>query len=245
METIISNHYRARTRYSYNDSIREFASCLFILGGRNIYEFIRLNVSGLLPSLPIIQALIDSTANRVTEGEFRYSLMFDYISSQNINFVFVSEDCTSVVPRIIYDVQLDTFIGFTPHLDDGLPQVNSFSTDSFAELEVWFETLKKSHLLNLCMIQPINSSSTACSPFVLSAFGTDNQFNTQDILMRWMSIVNRCDKENVKVVGFSTDCDSRYMRSMRLLMGFFADMPKQQFHLRDNAFDVDLPKVIL
>ncbi|CAM2715848.1 unnamed protein product, partial [Rotaria socialis] len=40
----------------------------------------------------------------------------------------------------------------------------------------------------------------------------------------------------------STDCDVRYLRSMRLLMGFFADMPNQQFHLRDNAFYIDIPK---
>jgi len=60
-----------------------------------------------------------------------------------------------------------------------------------------------------------------------------------------MSIVNQCNKKDVKVVGFATDCDSRYLRSMRLLMGFFADIPNQQIHLRDDAFCVDIPKVIL
>ncbi|CAF1462305.1 unnamed protein product [Adineta ricciae] len=241
IQTIMSNHHRARSRYSYSDSIREFASCLFILGGRNLYEFIRLNVTGLLPSLPVIETLLDSTENRIIEAEFRYSLMFDYLSLHNTNFIFVSEDCTSIIPRIMYCAKLDTFIGFTPRLDYGLPQINSFSTDSFIELEEWFDTLTKSNLLNVCMVQPINSNSAACSPFVLSAFGADNKFNTQDILMRWMSIVNHCDKEKIKVVGFSTDCDSRYLRCMRLLMGFFADMPNQQFHSRDKAFDIDLP----
>jgi hypothetical protein len=59
-----------------------------------------------------------------------------------------------------------------------------------------------------------------------------------------MNIINQCDKKGVKLVGYSTDCDARYLRAMRLLMGYFADMPNQQFHLRDNAFHVDIPKVI-
>ena len=244
IETIISNHDRAKTHYCYNDSIRDFASCLFILGGRNVYEFIRLNIPGLLPSLPVIQASIDSAENRIVEGDFRYDLMSDYLSLQKTNFIFASEDCTAVIPRIVYNVQLNTFIGFAPHLEDGLPEINAFSTESFAKLENWFDTLNKSYLLNIHMIQPINLSSFSRSPFLLSAYGTDNYFTTLDILMRWMSMVNQCDKKGVRIVGFSTDCDSRYLRSMRLLMGYFADMPNQQFHLRDNAFYVDIPKVI-
>jgi hypothetical protein len=59
-----------------------------------------------------------------------------------------------------------------------------------------------------------------------------------------MSIINQCDKKGVKVLGFLTDCDPCYLRSMRLLMGYFANMLNQQFHLRDNAFLVDIPKVI-
>jgi hypothetical protein len=244
VETIISNHDRAKTRYCYNDSIRNFASCIFILGGRNVYEFIRLNIPGLLPTLPIIQSLLDSTTNRVVEGDFRYDFMFDHLSLQKTNFIFASEDCTAVVPRIVYNVQLNTFIGFAPPLEDGLPKINTFSTESFSELENWFNTLNKSHYINLHMVQPINLDSTSCAPFLLSAYGTDNHFKSLDILMRWMNIINQCDKKGVKLVGYSTDCDARYLRAMRLLMGYFADMPNQQFHLRDNAFHVDIPKVI-
>ncbi|CAF3345178.1 unnamed protein product [Rotaria socialis] len=242
VETIISNHDRAKSRYCYNDSIREFASNLFILGGRNVYEFIRLNISGLLPSLPIIQSSLDSITNRINEGDFRYDLMCDYLSLQKTNFIFASEDCTGVIPKIIYNVQSNTFIGFVPHLEDGLPKINTFSTESFSKLENWFGTLNKSHLLNLHMIQPMNLDLKSCAPFILSAYGTDNHFTTLDILMRWMTIINQCVKKGVKVIGFSTDCDVRYLRPMRLLMGFFADMPNQQFHLRDNAFYVDIPK---
>ncbi|CAF3333808.1 unnamed protein product [Rotaria socialis] len=197
VETIISNHDRAKSRYCYNDSMREFASCLFILGGRNVYGFIRLNISGLLPSLPIIQSSLDSITNRINEGDFRYDLMCDYLSLQKTNFIFASEDCTGVIPQIIYNVPSNTFIDFVPHLEDGLPKINTFSTESFSKFENWFGTLNKSHLLNLHMVQPINLDLKSCAPFILSAYGTDNHFTTLDILMRWMTIINQCDKKKV------------------------------------------------
>ena len=243
-ETIISNHDCAKNRYSYSDPIRNFASCVFILGGRHVYELIRLNIPGFLPSLPVIQRLLDSSSSRIEEGEFRYNLMFDYLLSQKTEFIFAAEDCTAVVPRITYDVQTNTFIGFTPNLKDGLPQMNSFSTESFSELDNWFNMLTKSHLLNVQMIQPINLNNVSCSPFFLSAYGNDNHFTAEDILMKWMNIINTCNEQGVRVVGFATDCDSRYLRSMRLFMGFFADMPNQQIYRRDDAFHIDVPKVI-
>ena len=244
LETIISNHYSAKGRYRYPESLRNFAACLHILGGRNVYEFIRINIPGLLPSSPIVHALLDSTAHRVTEADIRYDLMVDHLSLQQTNFVFISEDCTAVIPRIVYDVHSNAFIGFTPTLVDGLPRTNTFSTESFHELEQWFSTRHRSHLLSIHILQPINSFATDGVPFILSAYGTDNRFTTLDILMRWITIINQCDRKGVKTVGCSTDCDARYLKSMRLLMGFFADMPNQQFHLRDHAFTADVPKVI-
>jgi len=101
IETIISNHDRAKTRYSYNDSIRDFASCVYILGGRNVYEFIRINIPGFLPTLTIIQHLLDSTKSRIEEGEFRYNLMSDYLVSQKTNHIFVAEDCTVGLDHLI------------------------------------------------------------------------------------------------------------------------------------------------
>jgi hypothetical protein len=32
-------------------------------------------------------------------------------------------DSTAVVPRIIYEVQSNTFIGFTPHVENRLPRI--------------------------------------------------------------------------------------------------------------------------
>lgn len=243
LETMISNYCRSKTRYSYSEPIREFASCIYIFGGRNVYEFIRINIQGFLPSLPVIHREIDSTAQRI-EGEFRYNLMADYLASQQTNFVFAAEDCTAVVPRIVFDPKTNTFVGFTSSLENGIPKINSFSTESFSELENWFDTSTKSHLLNLQIIQPIKSINIPGPPFILSCYGTDNQFKTDDILMKWMNMINRCCEQKVKLVGFSTDCDPRYLRSMRLFSGFFAEIRNHHVHMRNDAFHVDVPTVI-
>ncbi|CAF3917309.1 unnamed protein product [Rotaria magnacalcarata] len=168
--------------------------------------------------------------------------MSDYISSKKLKFVYAAEDCTSVISKITYNTRSNNFTGFVPPLKGGLPQINTFSTESFAELQHWFSTVSMSHLLNAHMIQPATSTSDSCAPFLLSAYGTDNCFTAQDIVLRWVNIVNECTKNGAKLVGFATDCDSRYLRSIRLLMGFFSNMPKQQFHQHENAFHVDIPQ---
>jgi len=38
--------------------------------------------------------------------------MPNYLPLQKAKFIFAAEDCTAVVPKIIYDVPLNTFIGF-------------------------------------------------------------------------------------------------------------------------------------
>ena len=163
-----------------------------------------------------------------------------YNSSQ---FVFAEEDCTSVIPKVTYDATLNSFIGFVPPLKNGLPQVNTFSTESFAVLENWFSTLAKSHLLNVHMIQPITLTSNTCSPFLLSAYGTDSRFKTRDIIMRWIYIINECKNKGIRLIDFATDLDPRYMKAMHLFMGFFARMSNQQLHHNENSFYADIPRV--
>lgn len=244
METMVSNYFRTKNHFSYCVSLREFASCVYIFGGRSVYEFIRINIPGFLPSLSVIRHEIDTATGRITEGEFRYNLMTDYLTSQGTSFIFAAEDCTAVVPRIVFDTRTNMFVGFVLSLKDGIPIIDSYTTESFCELEQWFDTSSKSYLINLQMIQPINLNNVEGAPFILSCYGTDNKFTTEDILMKWVHMVNRCYDKKVKLVGFSTDCDSRYLRSMRLFSGFFAEMLNQQIHMRNDAFHVEIPKVV-
>ncbi|CAF4874535.1 unnamed protein product, partial [Rotaria sp. Silwood2] len=62
---------------------------------------------------------------------------------------FVAEDAIAVVSRVTYDTKSNTFTGFSLPLDsNGLPVLNSYSTDSFACLEEWYSNAARATLLN-------------------------------------------------------------------------------------------------
>ena len=49
--------------------------CLYIIGGRQLFEFIRLNLPGVISSLTIVHGLISATKTKLSKGEFK----FEYI----------------------------------------------------------------------------------------------------------------------------------------------------------------------
>jgi hypothetical protein len=81
--------------YRYDTIVRQFASCLYILGGHTAYEFVRLNIPGLLPSVQIIQAYIAASENHLTEGLFNFDVMQDDFNSFQSPLDFCVEDATA------------------------------------------------------------------------------------------------------------------------------------------------------
>ena len=136
MKNIIVNSNKMKNKYSYDRLIQRFALSLFILGGRNFYEFLRLNLPGALPHLSNIESLIKEQGMQMIEGEFRFDLLGRYFNISNCTFAFACEDATSVISRINYDVQSNSFLGFSsPLSNNGTPKVNFFQTDRFDELK--------------------------------------------------------------------------------------------------------------
>lgn len=80
-------------------------------------------------------------------------------------------------------------------------------------------------------------------PYVLAAYGTNNRFTAIDILRRWSFLYNRCKDQGIRLVGFATDSDSRYLKVMRLSLGFFASLPNiDLLNDQDKLFDISCPK---
>jgi hypothetical protein len=132
------------------------------------------------------------------------------------------------VSSVSYDSKNDCFIGFSPQLINGVPSVDQFKTNNYIELEQWFENFDKSTLVNAHLVEPLledTSSLVHSRPFILSAYGTNNTYTALDILRKWMYMYNECKKRNINVVGFSTDCDPRYLKAMQLSLGFFIQTP--------------------
>lgn len=63
------------------------------------------------------------------------------------------------------------------------------------------------------MAQPLKEN---IPPFCLSIFGTDNKFLASDVLKRWSYIKEELEKLNIKILGISSDGDSRLLKSMKI-----------------------------
>lgn len=239
LNNMIKNLITQVNGYRYDQVVRQFATSLYILGGRTAYEFIRLNIPGFLPSIQTIQSFINASANYTTEGHFNYDDIQDYFNINQSKLGFYAEDTTAIIPKITYDTKTNTFIGFSLPLDNnGIPIANSFSTNSYTQLEKWYSDITMAKSLNACLIQPLSSNSKI-SPYLLSAFGTDNSFISTEILSRWQYVFEQSKIKGIRIIGYATDCDSRYLHSMRVSLGFFADFA---YHYHPDIFHVNIPK---
>lgn len=99
--------------------------------------------------------------------------------------------------------------------------------------------------MNVHLIEPLLTditSSIHSRPYILSAYGIDNTHSAYDTIRRWIYIYNQCKERNINVVGFSTDCDSRFFKAMRLALGFFSRAPNVDLLTgSDNIFTIDVP----
>ncbi|CAF5011343.1 unnamed protein product, partial [Rotaria magnacalcarata] len=213
-----------------------------ILGGKLTYEFIRLNLPGSLPHLSLLNSLISSSDSRISEGEFRFDQLQKHFDSLNVHYAFGSEDCTGIVKRIKYDSTTNAFTGFPSLLDRGVPIKSYYQTDSFDTLKLWFNSIDNASLLNVHMIQPVPSTdnSSISSPYLLSAYGIDNTATADDILQRWWYIFNQSLQRNIRIIGFSTDADPKYLRAMRLMSGFLGALTNFQVHQHPQAFQIKI-----
>ncbi|CAF2813012.1 unnamed protein product [Rotaria sp. Silwood2] len=217
ISSLNDNMNRSKYRYQYNSMMRRFASSVYALGGRNVYQFLRLNIPGAFPSIPTLESYHNEFSTRIEESEYRFDGLVSYSNKINCSYIYISEDCTSVISKVNYDVTTNSFIGFCPELKNGLSSIRQYQTDDFYELEEWFQTVKQSTLVNIYTVQPITHEAAA--PFLLSCFGTDNQIVSISILFRWLYIYDKCHTNNIKVVGFSSDADPRFVKAMRLATG--------------------------
>ncbi|CAF3032008.1 unnamed protein product [Rotaria sp. Silwood2] len=224
VENISSNLLKNKNNYRYSEAVLNFAQSLFILGGRNVYEFVRLNLPGALPALSTLNASLEKAGVGIEEAEFRYDLLHHHQNLCGYQVAVCSEDSTAVMQKIIYSAATNTFTGFSTPLERGIPICRHYQTDSFDQLKYWFENKEKSNCLNVHMVQPLIASNPYSSPFLLASYGISNTFTAIDVLNRWLWILKKSRQSNVRVVAFSTDCDPRYLLAMRLATGFFAKL---------------------
>ena len=242
VENVANNVIKPSSRHRYSAIIEQFAFVLFMLGGKKVFEFLRINLPGSIPSMPTLLNMYNEKREQLVEGQFRFDAMGNLFKSMNVQYAFASEDCTGVIQKVCYDRQSNSFVGFCPPLlSNGFPQQSSFNYQSFYDLENAFKTRQRSSLLNIHAIQAITPHTESSSPFLLSAYGTDNKYETHHILSRWLKIFEESLQRGVRIIGYSTDCDSRYLRTMRLVTNFFATLPNYDLRKHPQVLKIHVP----
>lgn len=121
------------------------------------------------------------------EGQIRAKELCDYLTKFNLpKTVWLSEDASGIIPKIEYDSPSSQLVGLVLPVDKttGIPISNTYVVRSEAEIKdhVSNVSVNKASLAYIIVAQAINENAP---PFILSIFGTDNKFNTVQVLNRW------------------------------------------------------------
>jgi hypothetical protein len=95
LKNLLQNIDRSNSRYRFDDLINQFAFALFVIAGRNAYEFIRINLPACVPSITSLRTYMKSSKRQMVEGQFYYDDICQHLNEQNSNFVYVAEDSTA------------------------------------------------------------------------------------------------------------------------------------------------------
>ena len=89
-----------------------------------------------------------------------------------------------MISKISYDSSINSFVGFSAPLIEGIPTINHFQTDGFIELARWFDDYDKSTMINIHLIETLltTKQSIHSRPFILAAYGTNNKFSAIDVV---------------------------------------------------------------
>lgn len=97
--------------------------------------------------------------------------------------VFISEDASGVIQKIIYDVHSNQLVGLVLPFNEanGMPKMFSFEAKNAEDIERFMQ-MPQSTLVYIVVAQPLTANAP---PFILQIFGTNNTFETVDVLRRW------------------------------------------------------------
>lgn len=111
---------------------------------------------------------------------------------KTVKIVWISEDATAILIKVVYDPKTNQLIGLVLPNDKstGCPKPFTFmATDA--------ETIKrhlmqeKSNVVHVVMAQPLDER---IPPFMIQMFGSCNKFNAHDVIKRWHFTKNELEK---------------------------------------------------
>lgn len=130
---------------------------------------------------------------RIIEGELRCKQLVQHIENCNApKSIFLSEDASGIVQRIVYDSRSNQLIGIVLPLDEknGMPLIMTFKADTAEKMKEYMGR-PLSTLVYIVVAQPLKEKTP---PFILQMFGTDNRFNKNNVLQRWRHTIDELKK---------------------------------------------------
>lgn len=121
---------------------------------------------------------------KIIEGQLRGEQLANYLRQMNLEpKVWICEDGTGINAKVEYDAATDQLVGLVLPLDSktGLPIPFTFLATSVENIEKYSKE-PQSTLVYVVLAQPLMPN---VPPFVIQIFGTDNKFNTENVLQRW------------------------------------------------------------
>lgn len=204
----------------YTDELRLFATYLYLLSGPLAYQTLRANLTNCIPSTNSVQSYIHKHVknSHLEEGVLRCLELRNYLEMNNLQFIVsLSEDATRHINRVQYDSATNQLIGFCLPINNcGMPTSGVFLARSASEIEQHFllNSDNISSFVNVVMAQPL---AVGYPPFCLLLFGSNNKYNTMDVVKRWTHIKHELNKVGIEVLAISSDSDPRYNAAMRCL----------------------------
>lgn len=131
----------------------------------------------------ITDSHIQKNKQAVFEGQFRAKELNDYLERIGApKTVFISEDGSGIVKKVVYDRGSNQLVGILlPLQPNGCPKPFSYLATSEEEIRRCME-LPQSSLAYIIVAQPLKKGA---APFILQIFGTDNRFKSSDVVNRW------------------------------------------------------------
>lgn len=131
---------------------------------------------------------INDTEKCILEGELRCEKLAQYLLKHDAGKdIWICEDGSSIIRKIIYDPTLDQLIGITLPIDDtGCPKRYESTARDEEEIRQFCKMTKSSHIYLILAI-PLKEG---VAPFILQMYGTDNRFTARNVIKRWNYTTN-------------------------------------------------------
>ncbi len=116
----------------------------------------------------------------------------------------------------------------------GLPDSSDSVVRTAEDIVKMFRNYRRATSVIVIMAQPMTDQSDSIR---ICSFATDNKFTTEDVRNRLDFIIKELKREDIRVLAYSADGDSRELKMMRQRISLGVPLPPSQ-KIRSSYFPI-------